>query len=58
MIAFEGKIKYNTSYPNGTHRKLMDVTKIHNLGWKHEIYFAEGIDKTIAILEEELQKFQ
>ena len=35
----------------------MDVTKIHNLGWKHEISFAEGIDKTIAILEEELQKF-
>ena len=57
-IAFEGRIKYNTSYPNGTPRKLMDVTKIHNLGWKHEIYFAEGIDKTIAILEEELQKFQ
>ena len=57
-ITFEGRIKYNTSYPNGTPRKLMDVTKIHNLGWKHEIYFAEGIDKTIAILEEELQKFQ
>ena len=57
-IAFEGKFKYNTSYPNGTPRKLMDVTKIHNLGWKHEISFAEGIDKTIAILEEELQKFQ
>ena len=57
-IAFEGRIKYNTSYPNGTPRKLMDVTKIHNLGWKHEISFAEGIDKTIAILEEELQKFQ
>ena len=36
-IAFEGRIRYNTSYPNGTPRKLMDVTKIHNLGWKHKI---------------------
>ena len=56
-IGFEGRIHYNTSYPNGTPRKLMDVTKINNLGWKHEISFAEGIDKTISILEEELQKY-
>jgi GDP-L-fucose synthase len=55
-IAFEGRIRYNTSYPNGTPRKLMDVTKIHSLGWKHKISFTEGIDKMIAILEEELQK--
>ena len=55
-IAFEGRIRYNTSYPNGTPRKLMDVTKIHNLGWKHKISFSEGIDKMITILEEELQK--
>ena len=55
-IAFEGRIRYNISYPNGTPRKLMDVTKIHNLGWKHKISFSEGIDKMITILEEELQK--
>ena len=55
-IAFEGRIRYNTSYPNGTPRKLMDVTKIHNLGWKHKISFSEGIDKMVTILEEELQK--
>ena len=57
-IGFEGRIHYNTSYPNGTPRKLMDVTKINKLGWKHQISFAQGIDKTITILEEELQKFQ
>ena len=34
----------------------MDLTKIHNLGWKHKISFSEGIDKMITILEEELQK--
>ena len=57
-ICFKGRIHYNTSYPNGTPRKLMDVTKINKLGWKHQISFEQGIDKTIAILEEELQKFQ
>ena len=57
-IGFEGRIHYNTSYPNGTPRKLMDVTKINKLGWKHQMSFEQGIDKTIAILEEELQKFQ
>ncbi|MBC8266079.1 MAG: GDP-L-fucose synthase [Flavobacteriales bacterium] len=57
-IGFQGDIKYNSLYPNGTPRKLMDVSKIHKLGWKHQISFQKGIDKTIAILEEELQKFQ
>ena len=57
-IGFQGRIDYNTTYPNGTPRKLMDVSKINKLGWKYQISFEEGIDQTIAILEEELQKFQ
>ena len=55
-IGFKGNIAYNTSYPNGTPRKLMDVQKIHQLGWQHKISFEDGIDSTIAILEEELSK--
>jgi len=57
-VGFQGRIDYNTTYPNGTPRKLMDVSKINKLGWKYQISFEQGIDKTIAILEEELQKFQ
>ena len=57
-IGFQGRIDYNTTYPNGTPRKLMDVSKINKLGWKYQISFEEGIDQMIAILEEELQKFQ
>jgi GDP-L-fucose synthase len=57
-IGFQGRIDYNTTYPNGTPRKLIDVSKINKLGWKYQISFEEGIDQTIAILEEELQKFQ
>ena len=57
-IGFQGRIDYNSTYPNGTPRKLIDVSRINKLGWKYQISFEEGIDQTIAILEEELQKFQ
>lgn len=57
-IGFTGDIVYNTNYPNGTPRKFMNLQKIHQLGWKHNISFEEGIDKTIAILEKELRKFK
>ncbi|MEE2700018.1 MAG: GDP-L-fucose synthase [Bacteroidota bacterium] len=57
-IGFKGDIIYNTDYPNGTPRKLMDVQKIHQLGWRHKVSFEEGIDSTITILEGELRKFK
>ena len=56
-IGFQGDIVYNPSFPNGTPRKLMDVQKIHQLGWKSKISFEQGIDSVIIILEEELRKF-
>ena len=56
-IGFQGDIVYNPSFPNGTPRKLMDVQKIHKLGWKSKISFEQGIDSVIIILEEELRKF-
>lgn len=40
---FEGEVAFDTSKPDGTPRKLMDVTKLHNLGWKHKIDLKEGI---------------
>ena len=55
-IGFEGNIHYNKSYPNGTPRKLMDVSKINKLGWKNQISFEKGIDKMINILKHELEK--
>ena len=57
-IGFQGRIDYNTTYPNGTPRKLMDVSRINKLGWEYQISFEEGINQMIAILEEEVQKFQ
>jgi len=43
VVGFEGNIAWNTSKPDGTPRKLMDVTKLHNMGWKHQIELPEGI---------------
>jgi GDP-L-fucose synthase len=40
---YSGTLKFNTSKPDGTPRKLLDVSRIHNLGWKHRISLEEGI---------------
>ncbi|MBZ4043057.1 GDP-L-fucose synthase family protein [Flavobacterium hibisci] len=41
-----GEIIWDSTKPDGTPRKLMDVSKMHNLGWKHKINLEEGIQKT------------
>lgn len=43
ITGFEGEIVWDSSKPDGTPRKLMDVTKLHNLGWKAKIGLEEGI---------------
>lgn len=46
VVGFEGKIRYDTSKPDGTPRKLMDVTKLNGLGWKAMIPLKDGIKET------------
>lgn len=46
IVGFKGEIYFNTSKPDGTMRKLSDVSKIHSLGWKHKYSLKEGILKT------------
>ena len=43
IVGFEGELRFNTSKPDGTPRKLMDVSKLHSFGWKHKINLEEGI---------------
>ncbi|RXK48161.1 GDP-L-fucose synthase [Aquirufa rosea] len=43
VIGFNGSINWDTSRPDGTPRKLMDVSKLHGLGWKHQVNLEEGI---------------
>ncbi len=45
VVGFEGKIVWNTDKPDGTPRKLMDVSKINKLGWKHRIELRQGIEQ-------------
>jgi len=42
-VGYKGAIRFDASKPDGTPRKLMDVSKIHALGWKHRIALNEGI---------------
>jgi GDP-L-fucose synthase len=43
IVGFEGDLVWDTSKPDGTPRKLMDVSKLHAAGWKHTIELKEGI---------------
>ncbi|MGV9012390.1 MAG: GDP-L-fucose synthase [Flavobacteriales bacterium] len=43
IVGFEGELKWDSSKPDGTPRKLMDVSRLHNMGWKHKIELREGI---------------
>ena len=54
IIGYEGELKLDSSKPDGTPRKLMDVSKINSLGWKHKIGLEEGIR---MVYEEEKTKF-
>jgi GDP-L-fucose synthase len=46
IVGYEGEIIYDTSKPDGTPRKLLDVTRIHQLGWKHKTGLEDGIKMT------------
>ncbi len=43
IVGFNGKIVFDSTKPDGTPRKLMDVSKLHGLGWKHQIELPQGI---------------
>ena len=44
VVNFEGEIVWDATKPDGTPRKLLDMSKMHNLGWKHEIDLKEGVE--------------
>ena len=45
IINYNGKIIFDSSKPNGTMRKLCDVSKIQSMGWRHKIEIEEGVEK-------------
>jgi GDP-L-fucose synthase len=42
-VGYKGEIKFDTSKPDGTPRKLLDCTKLHNMGWKPKVSLKEGL---------------
>jgi GDP-L-fucose synthase len=56
VVGHTGEIVWDSSKPDGTPRKLMDISKMHELGWKHQVELKEGIERTYAwFLENEGQ---
>lgn len=53
IVGFEGEIKTDSSKPDGTPRKLMDVSKLNGLGWKAKITLEEGIQKVYEEIKHE-----
>ncbi len=51
LVGFEGQLLFNIDKPDGTPRKLLDVSKIHKLGWQHRLDLKEGILSVLSDLE-------
>ena len=44
-VGFEGIVEFDASKPDGTMRKLIDVSKLHSLGWTHKVEIEDGVRK-------------
>lgn len=54
IIGFEGELLFDPSKPDGTPRKLLDVSKLHSFGWKHKINLEEGIASVYSEVKDKL----
>ncbi|RCR71323.1 GDP-L-fucose synthase [Larkinella punicea] len=46
VVGYEGEVRWNTDKPDGTPRKLMDVSRLHDMGWKHTTELKDGVERT------------
>lgn len=58
IVGHTGDVIWDDTKPDGTPRKLMDVSKMHNMGWKHQIDLEEGIQKTYHWFLENIDTFK
>jgi GDP-L-fucose synthase len=54
-VGFEGEVEFDASKPDGTMRKMIDVSKLHSLGWHHKIEIEEGVQKLFDWYKESLK---
>ena len=55
VVGFEGEVAFDASKPDGTMRKLIDVSKLHSLGWTHKVEIEDGVAKLFEWYKESLQ---
>ncbi len=55
-VGFQGEVVWDTTKPNGTPRKLIDVDKLHSLGWTHKVEIEAGVEKLYEWYQESLKK--
>ena len=58
VVEFTGETLWDTSKPDGTHQKLMDVSKLAQLGWTAKIDLQEGIERTVAWYREHVESLR
>lgn len=58
IVGHSGEIIWDDTKPDGTPRKLMDVSKMHNIGWKHQVNLEDGIKKTYNWFLENIKTFK
>lgn len=58
IAGHQGEIIWDNNKPDGTPRKLMDISKMHALGWKHQVQLEEGIQKTYDWFLENVNQFK
>lgn len=58
ITGHQGEIIWDSSKPDGTPRKLMDISKMHELGWKHKVNLEQGISKTYDWFLEHVNTFK
>jgi GDP-L-fucose synthase len=58
IVGHQGEIIWDDTKPDGTPRKLMDISKMHELGWKHQVQLEEGIQQTYNWFLENIDRFK
>jgi GDP-L-fucose synthase len=58
IVGHQGKIKWDSTKPDGTPRKLLDVSKLHQQGWHHQINLDEGIQSTYDWFQSHIDTFK
>jgi GDP-L-fucose synthase len=54
-VGYQGNIVFDSTNPDGTPRKLLDVSRLHALGWRHRVGLEDGIDSTYAWFQQNLE---